>query len=93
MVKLNKHYPLTCPHYSHIRDEMVTSIRQVTNLVLASDVLLLGTDEVSDEISESIFKTVQKLIKTSKTRLNISSSFHVDILQFRVCMIKRFVHP
>ena len=65
-VESNTHYLLTCPRYTHVRDEMVTSISQITNLTITTDVLLFGTDEVSDEVNTTIFKAVQKYIKTSK---------------------------
>ena len=41
-----------------MRDKTVTSISQVTNPRITTDVLLFGTDEVSDEIDTSIFKAV-----------------------------------
>ena len=65
-VESNTHYLLTCPRYTHMRDEMVTSISQITNLTITTDVLLFGNDEVSDEVNTAIFKAVQKFIKTSK---------------------------
>ena len=49
-----------------MRDEMVTSISQITNLTITTDVLLFGTDEVSDEVNTTIFKAVQKYIKKIK---------------------------
>ena len=49
-----------------MRDEMVTSISQITNLTITTDVLLFGTDEVSDEVNTTIFEAVQKFIKNFK---------------------------
>ena len=46
-----------------MRDEMVTSISQITNLTITTDVLLFGTDEVSDEVNTTMFEAVQKFIK------------------------------
>ena len=69
-VESNTHYLLTCPHYTHMRDEMVTSISQITNLTITTDVLLFGNDEVSDEVNTTIFEAVQKIIKTSKRFAN-----------------------
>ena len=90
-VESNTHYLLTCPRYTRMCDEMVTSISQITNLTITTDVLtittdvltittdvltittvvlLFGTDEVSDEINTTIFKAVQKYIKTSKRFAN-----------------------
>ena len=66
----NTHYLLTCPRYTHMRDEMVTSISQITNLTITTDVLLFGNDEVSDEVNTTIFEAVQKFIKTSKRFAN-----------------------
>ena len=65
-VESNTHYLLTCPRYTRMRDEMVTSISQITNLSITTDVLLFGTDEVSDEVNTTIVMAVQKYIKTSK---------------------------
>ena len=45
---------------------MILSIGQITNVELTTDVLLFGTDAVTDEINSSIFKAVQKYIKLSK---------------------------
>ena len=53
-----------------MRDEMVTSISQITNLTITTDVLLFGTDEVSDEVYTTIYMAVQKYIKTSKRFAN-----------------------
>ena len=64
-VESNTHYLLTCPRYTHMRDEMVTSISQINNLTITIDVLLFGTDEVSHEVNTTIFKAVQKYITTS----------------------------
>ena len=61
-VESNTHYLLTCPCYKRMRDEMVTSISQITNLTITIDVLLFDTDEVSDEVNTTIFKAVQKYI-------------------------------
>ena len=36
-VKNNTHYLLTCPNYSHMCDEMVTSIGQITKLISEHD--------------------------------------------------------
>ena len=69
-VESNTHYLLTCPRYTHMRDEMVTSISQITNLTITTDVLLFGNDEVSDEVNTTIFEAVQKFIKTSKRFAN-----------------------
>ena len=69
-VESNTHYLLTCPLYTHMRDEMVTSIRQITNLTITTDVLLFGNDEVSDEVNTTIFETVQKFKKVSKRFAN-----------------------
>ena len=53
-----------------MRDEMVTSISQITNLTITTDVLLFGNDEVSDEVNTTIFEAVQKFTKTSKRFAN-----------------------
>ena len=45
-VENNTHYLLSCPHYSHMRDEMVTSISQIKNLTITTDAQLFDTDEV-----------------------------------------------
>ena len=66
----NRQYLLTCPDYSHMRDEIVTSISQIINIAIPTDVMLSGTGEVSDEINTSICKAVQKFIKTSKRFAN-----------------------
>ena len=58
----NKHFLLTCPRHTQIRAEMVLSIQQKTNMELTTDVLLFGTDAVSDEVNTFIFKAVQKYI-------------------------------
>ena len=42
-LKNNKNYLLTCPHYTHMHDEMVTLISQITNQALTTDVLLFDT--------------------------------------------------
>ena len=65
-VESNTHYLLTCPRYTHMRDEMVTSISQITNLTITTDVLLFGTDEVSDEVNTTLFEAVQKFKKNFK---------------------------
>ena len=44
-VENNTHYLLTCTRYSRMRYEMVTSLSQITNLKITTDVLLFGTDE------------------------------------------------
>ena len=36
-VECNTHYLLTCPNYSHMRDEMVTSIGQITKIISEHD--------------------------------------------------------
>ena len=59
-------YRLTFPHYNYMRDEMVTAISQVTHLSITTEVLLFGTDEVSNGINTSIFKALQKLYKDFK---------------------------
>ena len=69
-VESNTHYLLTCPRHTHMRDEMVASISQITNLTITTDVLLFGTDEVSDKVNTTIFEAVQKFIKTSKRFAN-----------------------
>ena len=69
-VESNTHYLLTCPRYTRMRDEMVKSINQITNPTITTDVLLFGTDEVSDEVNTTIFKAVQIFIKTSKRFAN-----------------------
>ena len=69
-VESNTHYFLTCPRYTGMRDEMVTSISQITNLTITTDVLLFGTDEVSDEVNTTRFMAVKKYIKTSKRFAN-----------------------
>ena len=61
---------MTYPRYTHMRDEMVTSLNQVANLALTTGVLLFGSEEVSDEINVSISKAVQKYIKTLKRFAN-----------------------
>ena len=33
---------------------------QITNLTITTDVLLFGTDEVSDEVNATIFEAVQQ---------------------------------
>ena len=38
------------------------AISQITNLTITTDVLLFGTDAVSDEVYTTIFKAVQKYI-------------------------------
>ena len=53
-----------------MRDEMVTLINQVTNLVLTTGVLLFGTEDVLGEINVSISKAEQKYIKTAKRFAN-----------------------
>ena len=58
------------PRYTHMSDEKVTSINQVTNLAFTTDVLLFGTEEVSDYINVSVFKAVQKYINSSKQFAN-----------------------
>ena len=50
-VENNYHCLLTSPCYTHMRNEVVTSINQVTNLALATDALLFGTEEVSDKLN------------------------------------------
>ena len=67
----NKHFLLTFPRHTQIRAEMVLSIQQKINVELSTDVLLLGTDAVSDEVNTSIFKAVQKYIKFSKVFLSV----------------------
>ena len=62
----NKHFLLTCPRHTQMRAEMVLSIQQKTNVELTTDVLLFGTDAVSDEVNTFIFKEVQKFIKLSR---------------------------
>ena len=62
----NKHFLLTCPRHTQMRAEMVLSIQQKTNVELTTDVLLFGTDGVSEEVNTFIFKAVQKCIKLSK---------------------------
>ena len=42
----------------------------LTNLTITTDVLLFGTNEVSDEVNTTIFEAVQKFIKTSKRSAN-----------------------
>ena len=37
-------------------------ISQITNLTITTDVLLFDTDEASDEVNITIFKTEQKYI-------------------------------
>ena len=69
-VESNTHYLWPGPRYTLMRDEMVTSISQITNLTITTDVLLFGTDEVSDEVNTTIFEAVQKFIKTSKRFAN-----------------------
>ena len=69
-VESNTHYLLTCPRYTRMRDEMVTSISQITNLTITTDVLLFGTDEVSVEVTTTRFMAVKKYIKTSKRFAN-----------------------
>ena len=59
-VESSTHYLLTCPRYTRMLNEMVTLISQITNLTITIDVLLFGTDEVSDEVNTTIFKAVHK---------------------------------
>ena len=59
-IHIYTHYLLTCPCYTHMLDKMDTSISQITNLTITTDVLLFGTDEVSDEVNTTIFEAVQK---------------------------------
>ena len=66
----NKHFLLTCPCYNQMRAEMVLSIQRKINVELTTDVLLFGTDAVSEEVNTSIFKAVQKYIKLSKRSLS-----------------------
>ena len=49
-----------------MRAEMFLSIQRKTNVELTTDVLLFGTDAVSEEVNTFIFKAVQKYIKLSK---------------------------
>ena len=65
-VEDNKHFLLTCPRYNQMRAEMFLSIQRKTNVELTIDVLLFGTDAVSEEVNTSIFIAVQKYIKVSK---------------------------
>ena len=65
-IKDNKHFLLTCPRHTQMNDEMVLSKQQKTNVELTTDVLLFGTDAVSDEVNTSIFKAVQNYIKLFK---------------------------
>ena len=65
-VENSKHFHLACPRYNQMRGEIILSIRQIANVDLTTDVLLFGTEAVSDEINSSIFKAVQKYIKLSK---------------------------
>ena len=62
-VESNNHYLLTCPRYTRMHYEMVTSIIQITNRTIKTDVLLFGTNEVSDKVYTTIFMAVQKYIK------------------------------
>ena len=45
---------------------MILSVRQKTIVELTTDVLLLGTESVLDEVNVSLFKAVQNYIKLSK---------------------------
>ena len=45
---------------------MFLSIQRKTNVELTKDVLLFGTDAVSEEVNTSFYKAVQKYIKVSK---------------------------
>ena len=55
---------------------MALSIQQKTNVELTTDVLLLGTDAVSDEVNTYIFKAVQKYIKLSSVSLSKNSKIY-----------------
>ena len=62
-----------------MRDE-IASISQITNLTITTDVLLFGTDEVSDEVNTTIFEAVQKFIKLqSGCKLIIQRFSFLDI--------------
>ena len=61
------------PRYSHIRDELVTSISQVTNLTITTDVFLFGTDEVSGEIYTPIFKA--EIYKAFKANTELADAY------------------
>ena len=52
----NKHFLLTCHHHNQMRAEMVLSIQRKTNLEFTTDVLLFGTDAVSEEVNTSTFQ-------------------------------------
>ena len=54
---------------------MILSIRQKSNVVLTTVVLLSGTEAVSDLVNDSIFNAVQKYIKISE-RFFLVSSIH-----------------
>ena len=56
---------------------MFLSIQRKTNVELTTDVLLIGTDAVSEEVNTSIFKAVQKYILNS---LSVSFSKNNTII-------------
>ena len=57
---------LSCCCINQMRGEMVLTIQQKTNMELTTDVLLFGTEAVSEDVNASIFKALQKYIKLFK---------------------------
>ena len=62
---------------------MILSMRQITNMEhLTTDVLLFGTEAVSDEINTSILKAVQKYMKLSKPFSHLVQQNDVDTVRY-----------
>ena len=66
----NKHFLLTCPRYNQMRAEIFLSIQQKSNVELITDVLLLGTDAVSEEVNTFISKQCRNILNSLKVSLS-----------------------
>ena len=69
---------LSCRCINQMRGEMVLTIQQKTNMELTTDVLLIGTEAVSEDVNASIFKALQKYIKLFKHFSQFNNKNYVD---------------
>ena len=64
-LETNSHFLLSCPIYTIIRQELLTSLSGLP-LQIDSNILLFGSNQLSDEQNSTVFIMVQKFIIKSK---------------------------
>ena len=64
-LETNSHFLLTCPRYANIREQFLTPLSSIP-IPIDTDILLFGSNQLSDEDNSTIFIMIQKFIINSK---------------------------